>query len=78
LGDVAGRDSVEGISLRLSFLTGYLESRAERECGIIDIAPDSEQAESEYDTAGNLICLPGVKLASVLCDDGNDPGPTAA
>jgi len=74
LGDAADRDSVEGIFLRLSFLTGYLEGRAKHE-RTIDITPDPE---GEYETAGNLVCLPGVNLASVLHNDGSDPGPTAA
>jgi hypothetical protein len=78
LKDIAGRDSMEGVVYRLAFLSGYLESRLEREGKTIDVTPDPEQDDGEYETAGNLICLPGVKLASVLCNDGSDPGPSAA
>ena len=31
-----------------------------------DITPETEQDDDEYETAGNLICLPGAKLADVL------------
>jgi hypothetical protein len=78
LKDSAGRDSAEGVVYRLAFLNGYLESQLEREGKTIDVTPDPEQDDGEYETAGNLVCLPGVKLASVLCNDGSDPGPTAA
>ena len=42
-----------------------------------DITPEPEQDDGEYETAGNLICLPGVKLASIR-QNGDDLGPSAA
>lgn len=70
-----GRDSVAGVSFRLPFLSGYLESRAERGGGRIgnmhDITPEPEQDDDKYE-AGNLVCLPGVKLYDVLTN-GDQP-----
>jgi hypothetical protein len=70
-----GRDSMEGVSYRLAFLTGYIESKAEyggwRD--MRDITPEPEQDDGEYETAGNLICLPGVKLADVRPNDESRP-----
>jgi hypothetical protein len=44
-----------------------------------DNAPrQSSEGREDLETAGNLICLPGVTLASIRPDDGNDPGPRAA
>jgi hypothetical protein len=74
------RDGMEGISFRLAFLTGYLEGHFERKRSRAarDITPEPEQDDSGYETAGNLICLPGVTLASIRPDGGDDPGPRAA
>jgi hypothetical protein len=79
LKNVQGRDSMRGVSYRLAFLTGYLEERAERghTSNMRDVTPEAEQDDGEYETAGNLICLPGVKLASIR-QNGDDPGPSAA
>jgi hypothetical protein len=68
---------MQGVSSRLAFLTGYLEERAERGRKTIDVTPEPEQDDGEYETAGNLICLPGVKLTSIR-QNGDDPGPSAA
>jgi hypothetical protein len=68
--DTQGLDNMQGITYRLAFLTGYLEERAKRSRETIDITPDAEQDDGEYETAGNLICLPGVKLADVRPNDG--------
>jgi hypothetical protein len=68
---------MEGTAYRLSFLLGYLEARAELDRKTIDITPDAEQDDGEYETAGNMICLPGVSLSSVL-RGGDDPRPSAA
>jgi len=80
LENIQGRDSMEGVSCRLAFLTGYLESRAEftRKTAMRDITPQAEQDDGENETAGNLICLPGVTLASIQPHGGDDPGPRAA
>ena len=71
---------MQGVALRLAFLSGYLGARADldrRTRNMRDVTPEPEQDDSEYETAGNLICLPGVKLASIG-QDGDDPGPSAA
>jgi hypothetical protein len=82
LKDHPNRDSVEGVSCRLSYLSGYIESWAEyrRRGAMHDITPEPDAPDDgEYETAGNLICLPGVSLTSVLwTDDTDDPGPSAA
>jgi hypothetical protein len=68
LEDIQGRDGMQGVSVRLAFLTGYLggyfENRARKP--MRDITPEPD--DGDYETAGNLICLPGVKLADVLTD----------
>jgi hypothetical protein len=76
LGDDPDRDSIDGVLLRLSFLTGYLEElAASRSRGIIDVTPDDDADDSgeDLETAGNLVCLPGVKLSDVLGSQ-NDGG----
>jgi hypothetical protein len=81
LKDCEGRDGMQGVALRLAFLSGYLETRADRDRrtrNMRDITPDPEQDDGEYETAGNLICLPGVKLAELRPGMGDDPGPAAA
>jgi hypothetical protein len=62
---------------RLSYLSGYIESwsKYRRNGAMRDITPGPEQDDGAYETAGNLICLPGVKLASIRPDGGEDPGP---
>jgi hypothetical protein len=72
LENVQGRDGMQGIAIRLAYLSGYLETRGAFERKTIDITPDddAEDAGGDYETAGNLICLPGVKLADVLHDGG--------
>ena len=74
LKDHPNRDSVEGVSCRLSYLSGYIESWSEcrrRERGLRDVTPEpDDQDDGEYETAGNLICLPGVKLADVQPHNG--------
>jgi hypothetical protein len=66
--DDPNRDTVDGILGRMSFLVGYLEKRAiDRICGTPD---DQEDAAGDLETAGNIVCLPGVKLADVLRDGG--------
>jgi hypothetical protein len=72
LQDIAGRDSMEGVVYRLAFLNGYLEARLARanDGDMRDITPDHEQDDGGYETAGNLICLPGVKLVDVQPNDG--------
>jgi hypothetical protein len=81
LRDNPGQDSMQGVSYRLAFLTGYLESKTARDgrhtSNMRDVTPKPEQDDGEYETAGNLICLPGVKLASIRRDS-DDPGPSAA
>jgi hypothetical protein len=42
LRDTPGRDSMQGIAYRLSFLTGYLEARADLDRKTIDITPEPE------------------------------------
>jgi hypothetical protein len=73
--DAPGRDSLEGISFRLAFLAGYLDAREkvrERTDSMRDITPEpDDQDDGDYETAGNLICLPGVKLADVQPNDGD-------
>jgi len=72
---------MQGIALRLAFLSGYLETRPDRDRhtrNMRDITPDPEQDDGEYETAGNLICLPGVKLTDIRPARGDDPGPAAA
>jgi hypothetical protein len=61
---------MEGVSYRLAFLAGYIESwsEARRRGAMRDVTPEPER--EEYETAGNLICLPGVKLADVLTNGG--------
>ena len=52
----------------MSFLVGYLEKGAvDRICGRPD---DQDDADGDLETAGNIVCLPGVKLAYVLRDGG--------
>jgi hypothetical protein len=71
LRDAPGRDSMEGIVYRLSFLTGYLEGhKGGRTNNMRDVTPETEQDDDEYETAGNLICLPGVKLADIHPEGG--------
>lgn len=70
-----GRDSMEGVVYRLAFLNGYLEAKLKFERmragdGMRDITPEPERDDGGCETAGNLICLPGVKLADVLTDGG--------
>jgi len=44
-----------------------------------DITPEpDDQDDGGYETAGNLICQPDVKLADVRPSMRDDPGPTAA
>jgi hypothetical protein len=38
---------------------------------------ETDDRGEDLERAGNLVCLPGVSLASVL-HGGDDPGPTAA
>jgi hypothetical protein len=71
LKDHQGPDSVEGVSCRLAYLSGYIESWSEyRRKGVMrDITPEpDDQDDSTYETAGNLICLPGIKLADVQAE----------
>lgn len=76
LKDHPNRDCMECVGYRLSFLAGYIESWSEyRRTGAMrDITPESDdQDDGRYETAGNLICLPGVKLADVRPNDGDRP-----
>jgi hypothetical protein len=67
--DTQGRDGMQGISYRLAYLSDCVQARAER-----DITPEpDDQDDGDYETAGNLICLPGVKLADVQPNDGDRP-----
>jgi hypothetical protein len=43
-----------------------------------DIAPRHSAGRDGLETAGNVVCLPGVTLASIQLDGGDDPGPSAA
>ena len=70
-----GRDSMEGVVYRLAFLNGYLEAKLKFERmragdGMRDITPEPERDGGDCETPGNLICLPGVKLANVVPQDG--------
>jgi hypothetical protein len=80
LGNDPDRDSVDGVLARLSFLTGYMEGYASElfkgQKSMRDITPEADSGE-DLEIAGNLICLPGVSLSSVL-HGGDDPGPSAA
>jgi hypothetical protein len=68
------RDSIDRVAYRLAFLTGYLEEHFKKfgaRRPMRDITPDDQDDSSEdLETAGNLVCLPGVKLADVLPIDG--------
>jgi hypothetical protein len=75
LEDSTDRDTVDGVLCRLSFLTGYLEESAAARARTFDgeyrRADDQADTSGEdLETAGNLVCLPGVKLADVLHDGG--------
>lgn len=59
-----GRDSMQGVAMRLAFLNGYFGAKAKHEGNMRDVTPRAED-DGGYETAGNLICLPGVKLADV-------------
>jgi hypothetical protein len=65
---------MQGVAVRLAFLSGLVEVRygnGRRTSNMRDITPEpGDQDDSTYETAGNLICLPGVKLADVLPSDG--------
>lgn len=66
------RDSIEHVSMRLSFLTGYLDGYVERRRPhkpMRDVTPEADSGEDDLETAGNLVCLPGVKLVDVLPND---------
>jgi hypothetical protein len=66
------RNDIDRVSMRLSFLTGYLEGYFEKRQAhkpMRDIAPEADSGE-DLETAGNLVCLPGVKLIDVLPSDG--------
>jgi hypothetical protein len=68
------RDTALGILCRLSFLTGYLEEGAKSKARGQTIDGECQHDNSEdLETAGNLICLPGVKLADVQPSDGDRP-----
>jgi hypothetical protein len=61
------RDTAVGILCRLSFLTGYLEETAKSKARGQTIDGECQRDNSEdLETAGNLVCLPGVKLIDVL------------
>jgi hypothetical protein len=69
------RNSIDCVALRLSFLTGYIEGHFERRAHkpMRDITPEADSGE-DLEIAGNLICLPGVKLVDVLPQhDGGQP-----
>jgi hypothetical protein len=69
------RDSIECVAMRLAFLTGYLEGYVEKRRPhkpMRDITPEANSGE-DMETAGNLVCLPGVKLSDVLQNDGGQP-----
>jgi hypothetical protein len=64
------RNSIDCIALRLSFLTGYIRGHFERRSDPMrDITPEAGSSE-DLETAGNLVCLRGVKLSDVLPSDG--------
>jgi hypothetical protein len=66
------RDSIECVAGRLAFLTGYIEGYVEKrrpQKPMRDITPEADSGQ-DLETAGNLICLPGVKLADVQPFDG--------
>jgi hypothetical protein len=68
------RDSIGCVAGRLAFLTGYIEGYVEKrrpQKPMRDITPEADSEDLE--TAGNLICLPGVKLVDVL---NNEDRPT--
>jgi hypothetical protein len=54
-----------------------LENRARERWGEPVPEPVSVDID-DLESVGNLVCFPGVKLASVLCNDGSDPRPTTA
>jgi hypothetical protein len=75
LKEIEGRDSMEGVVYRLAFLNGYLEAKLKFErmrtgASMRDITPEPEGDDGDCETAGNLVCLPGVRLADVLTDGG--------
>jgi len=60
-------------------LIGRLEARVEalqREAA--ELRPERGPAMEDLETFGNIVCLPGVTLASIRPDGGDDPGPSAA
>jgi hypothetical protein len=65
----ARRDSIDYVSMRLSFLTGYLDGyvneRRRVHKPMRDITPEPDSSE-DLETTGNLVCLPGVRLVDVL------------
>jgi hypothetical protein len=69
------RDCVDRVAWRLAYLTGRIEVRFEKHPPhkpMRDITPEPDSSE-DLETAGNLVCLPGVKLADVLQHDGGQP-----
>jgi hypothetical protein len=72
-----GRDSMQGVALRLAFLSGYLGAKEKVDRGMRDITPEAED-DGGYETDGNLICLPGVSLSNVRqpAEDRREGGPS--
>jgi hypothetical protein len=66
------RNDIDLVASRLAFLTGYIEGYFEKRQAhkpMRDITPEPDSSE-DLETAGNLVCLPGVKLIDVLHDGG--------
>jgi hypothetical protein len=72
------------LQAHVAYLEGYTLETLER-ARTRDITPktesEAEPVSSDLESDGNLVCLPGVTLASVkgsALSDGDDPGPAAA
>lgn len=64
------------LEMRVAYLEGYMSERFKGREPMRDITPEPDSEDLEV--AGNVVCLPGVTLASISLEDDDDPGPRAA